>query len=145
MASPTKIIGPRVQLCHNEDYEWERIHPDSHGLNEGPQVFSTEKATCITYSCGVSCRVTYKLGMLEYRGGNPLLPESWYKRDRPVFDGTETVYGVGHSCLVQSLDGQEWWHIFHAKQDEQYGWRRAIHAQKISLDENGLPILGTSN
>lgn len=142
MQCPTRILGPRVQLCHNEDYEWERIGPDSHGLNEGPQVFQTPHATCITYSCGVSCRVTYKLGMLEYRGGDALLPESWCKRNEPVFDRTETVYGVGHSCFVPSLNGKEWWHIFHAKQDEQYGWRRAIHAQRITLDKQGFPVLG---
>jgi GH43 family beta-xylosidase len=142
MESPTKILGPRVQLCHNEDYEWERIHSTSHGLNEAPQVFQSDTTTCIFYSCGVSCRVTYKLGMLQYHGGNPLDPQSWVKQRKPPFDGTESVYGVGHSCLVQSMDGKEWWHIFHAKQDKEYGWRRAIHAQQITLDHLGYPVLG---
>ena len=143
MSSPTKLIGPRTRLCHNQDYAWERIHPDSHGLNEGPQVFQSSKATCILYSCGVSCQVTYKLGMLEYHGGDPLNPNSWYKRSEPAFDGTKNVYGVGHSCLVQSVDDKEWWHVFHAKRDAEFGWRRAIHAQPVLLDERGFPFLGS--
>ncbi|WP_237607511.1 family 43 glycosylhydrolase [Roseimaritima sediminicola] len=144
MASPTKLAGPRVRICDNDDYLWERIEPDNskRGLNEAPQVFQTEQQTSVVYSCGASWLPTYKLGLLELVGEDPLQPASWKKRPEPVFRGTEATYGVGHSCFVKSLDGSQWWHVFHAKRDRRPGWRRAVHVQPMHVDEKGFPVFG---
>ena len=144
MESPTKLAGPRVRICDNGDFLWERIQPDEskRGLNEAPQVFRSNRQTAVVYSCGASWLPTYKLGLLELVDGDPLVPASWKKRPNPVFAGTPATYGIGHSCFVKSLDRQEWWHVFHAKRDREPGWRRAVFVQPMRVGKKGFPLFG---
>ena len=144
MKSPSELGGPRVPLCANDDYPWERTETGGkgRGLNEGPQVLQTRQRTFVVYSCGASWLDTYKLGRLELTGRNPLDPGSWVKHGRPVFSGTDQTYGVGHSCFVPSPDGSEWWHVYHAKRDRKPGWRRALFAQPMRLGKDELPFFG---
>lgn len=145
MRSPLQLAGPRVRLCRNDDFLWERIEPSETkpGLNEGPQVFQSPSQTALVFSCGASWLPTYKLGLLELVGSDPLLPASWKKRPEPIFTSTETTYGIGHSCFVKSLDNRQWWHIYHAKLDRNPGWRRAIFAQPMQVGPRGFPVFGT--
>lgn len=145
MDSPTSLAGPRVRLCSNDDYLWERVEPakSKRGLNEAPQVFMSKQRLSVTYSCGASWLPTYKLGMLELTGDDPLSPASWTKRKDPIFTGTDSTYGVGHSCFVRSLDGRQWWHVYHAKRDRNPGWRRYVFAQPMKVGSRGLPVLGS--
>ncbi|TWT80180.1 Non-reducing end beta-L-arabinofuranosidase [Planctomycetes bacterium CA13] len=144
MESPTKLAGLRVRICSNDDFPWELTDGDGQGrgLHEGPQVLQSGDRTFVTYSCAASWLPTYKLGMLELVGNNPLDPAAWKKYDKPVFQSTDETYGVGHSCFVRSPDEKEYWHIFHAKRDRDPGWRRAIFAQPFHFDESGLPQFG---
>ena len=91
------------------------------------------------YSCGASWLPTYKLGMLELTGSNPLDPAAWTKRADPVFSSTNETFGVGHSCFVKSPDETQWWHVFHAKRDRQPGWRRAVFVQPMLIDTDDRP------
>ena len=145
MKSPTELSTRRVLLCANDDYPWERTEPgeNGRGLNEGPQVLKQDKRTFVTYSCAASWLPSYKLGMLELTGDDPLDPASWKKFKRPVFQSTEKTFGVGHSCFVRSPDDSEWWHIFHAKRDRSPGWRRAIYVQPFKFPEGERPRFGT--
>ena len=144
LKSPTELGGQRVRICDNADYLWERTEPkrDARGLNEGPQVLQARSRTFVMYSCGASWLRTYKLGMLELTGNDPLDPASWTKHKEPVFSGTQDTFGVGHSCFVKSPDGTQWWHAFHAKRDNQPGWRRAVFAQPMRIGRNGRPQFG---
>ncbi len=145
MASPTRLKSDRVQLCSNADYDWERTEPGAQhrGLHEGPQVFQQRGRTWLVYSCGASWLPTYKLGLLELTGTDPLDPASWRKHPEPIFQGTEATYGVGHSCWVPSRDGQQLWHIFHAKRDRRPGWQRAVFAQPMQSGDDGRPVFGS--
>jgi GH43 family beta-xylosidase len=145
MKSPTELAGPRVLICKNDTYLWERTDgkPDSRGLAEGPQVLQNACRTFITYSTAASWLPTYKLGLLELTGENPLDPSAWTKHPEPVFQGNASTYGVGHSCFVKSPDGREWWHVFHAKRDRDAGWRRAVFIQPFTFDEKGFPNFGS--
>lgn len=142
MKSPVELAGPRVRLCDNDDYLWERVEPEEskRGLHEGPQIFQANGSTAIVYSCGASWLPTYKLGLLELAGEDPVLPSSWQKRAKPIFESTESTYGVGHSCFVKSLDDQEWWHVFHAKRDRDPGWRRSVFVQPMRVGQRGFPV-----
>ncbi|MBL8818345.1 MAG: family 43 glycosylhydrolase [Planctomyces sp.] len=144
MKSPTELSGPRVQICNNADFLWERTEetPESRGLHEGPQVLQHNGRTFVLYSTAASWLPTYKLGMLELTGDNPLDPKSWKKSKEPVFQSTETTYGVGHSCFLKAENDQTWWHIFHAKQDRNPGWRRAIYVQPMEFQPDGTPEFG---
>ncbi len=144
MKSPTELATRRVRLCANDDHPWERTEPggNGRGLNEGPQVLKRDGRTFVVYSCGASWLPTYKLGLLELTGDDPLDPASWQKYKNPVFQSTDETFGVGHSCFVKSPDGSEWWHIFHAKRDPDPGWRRAIFVQPFKFSSDGRPQFG---
>ena len=147
MKSPVEIAAARTLICSNNDYPWEYTedHGKGRGLNEGPQVLRSpdKRRLFITYSCGGSWLPTYKLGLLELVGDDPLDPKAWQKHPKPVFQSTAETYGVGHSCFASSLDGNELWHIYHAKRDRKPGWRRGIHLQPFTFDDAGFPQFGT--
>lgn len=145
MRSPLELAGPRVRLCANDDHLWERTEEstDSRGLHEAPQVLTRAGRTFVTYSCSASWRPTYKVGILELTGDDPLSAASWTKAPQPVFSGTSTTFGVGHGAFVRSHSSDEWWHVFHAKWDRDDNWRRALHVQPFRWHEDGSPDLGS--
>lgn len=145
MKSPTELAGPRVRIAANDDYAWERTEPGERGrgLNEAPQVVRHGGRFFLLYSCGASWLSSYKLGLIDLVGGDPLLPDSWNKRSSPCFEGTDQTPGLGHSCVVQSPDGSQYWHVYHAKRDREPGWRRVIHAQRMAFGLDQAPQFGT--
>ncbi|MFT5409587.1 MAG: GH43 family beta-xylosidase, partial [Verrucomicrobiales bacterium] len=145
MKSPTELASRRVRLCSNDDYLWEFTEPgkQGRGLNEGPQVLKNADRTFVTYSCGASWLDTYKLGIVELTGDDPLDPSAWNKFRKPVFQRTKQTYGVGHSCFIQSADPTDWWHIFHAKRSAEPGWQRTIFVQPFKFNtKTGAPQFG---
>lgn len=145
MSDPVTLSGPRVLMAGNDDFIWERTEErlDSRGLHEAPQVLQNKGRTFVTYSCGASWLTTYKLGILELTGSDPLDPKSWTKQLKPVFTSHGPTQGVGHSSFIPSPDLSEWWHIYHAKVDQAPGWRRAVFVQPFAFDDQGFPDFGT--
>jgi len=145
MEDPCTVSGNRVRLCDNATYDWERVGgtPAGRGLNEGPQIFRTEDRVCIVYSCSGSWEPTYKLGLLHMAAdANPLDPASWTKADRPIFQATDGVFGVGHACFVKSPDGTEEWIVYHSKVSANPGWERIVNIQPFARTIDGLPDFG---
>lgn len=145
MASPVKLAAPRTLLTKNDTHLWERTDEieSSRGLNEGPQVLKRGDRTFVTYSCGASWKNTYKLGLLELTGQDPLDPAAWTKHPEPVFKSGGATIGVGHSTFVPCPDGSEIWHVFHAKVDARDGWRRAVFVQPVAFKPDGFPDFST--
>jgi GH43 family beta-xylosidase len=144
MDSPTKLGGGRVRLIRSGTYAWEHVDdtPGSRALAEAPQVLQRSDRTFVVYSCGGSWLPSYKLGMLELTGSDPLDPASWHHFPEPVFSPTQATIGVGHSGFTTSPDGREWWHIFHAKRGPKPGWKRALYAQPMRWRSDGTPDFG---
>jgi GH43 family beta-xylosidase len=145
MKDPLTMAAPRVHLCANDDYLWERVDesPRGRGLNEAPEVLEHGGRTFVTYSCSGSWQPSYKIGLLELKPGtDPLKPEDWIKYPKPAFQSTATTYGVGHNSFVQSPDHTEDWLVYHAKLDRRDGWRRAVFVQPFTWRADGLPDFG---
>jgi GH43 family beta-xylosidase len=145
MANPWTLSGPRVRLCENDDFGWERVGESrrERGLNEGPQVLQRNGRTFVVYSCSGSWEPSYKLGMLELAPhGDPLDPYAWRKQAAPVLESSKATCGVGHCSFTQSPDGTEDWIVFHAKVSRAHGWTRVIHAQRFTWDDDGRPVFG---
>jgi GH43 family beta-xylosidase len=144
MKDPITFGGRRKLLCNNADYVWERTEENlqSRGLCEAPQVLKHRNKVFLTYSCAASWLPTYKLGLLELIGDDPLDPAVWKKHGQPIFESTPQTFGVGHSCFVSSPDQSEWWHIFHAKLDQSPGWHRRIFLQPFTFGQQSLPEFG---
>lgn len=133
-------LGKRVKLSSAEQ-SWEL--GEAFGLQEGPEVLKSASQTFIVYSTRGSWTIHYKLGMLHLKSANadPLNPASWEKVG-PVFEGTPTVYGVGHCSFTESPDGSERWIIYHSKKGQEQGWDRDVRMQKFTFDERGFPVFG---
>ncbi len=144
MKSPIELAGPRVLLCANDEHPWEFTEEDrrGRGLHEAPQVLKHKNRIFMTYSTAASWLPTYKLGLMELTGDDPLEPASWKKFSEPVFQSTSGTFGVGHSCFAPSPDRREWWHVYHAKRDRSAGWARAVFVQPLHFSDDGLPLMG---
>lgn len=138
MADPLMVSGPRVLLT-TPGQPWER---NAMPICEGPQVLVRNGKLFIVYSASGSWTADYCLGMLAYRGGNLLDPNSWEKRG-PVFQKSDEVWGVGHCSFVTSPCGTEDWIIYHAKSSRRAGWSdRDVHAKRFTWTTDGLPDFG---
>jgi GH43 family beta-xylosidase len=137
LVKPWKI-GKRVLLSKATE-DWEK--GDAFSLQEGQEVLKHNGDLFIIYSTRGSWTKHYKLGLLKLVGDDPLNPADW-KKYGPVFQGTETVHGVGHASFVKSPDNSEYWIYYHSKKDTIHGWDRDVRLQKFKFDENGFPVFG---
>lgn len=145
MSGPRTVTGNRVQICPNNCYSWEHVGERrwERGLHEGPQVLVRNGKVFLVYSCSGSWQPTYKLGMLWMdERADPMAPGSWTKHDRPVFESTREVFGVGHCCFTQSPDGTEDWILYHSKRFRWDCWDRVVRAQPFTWGADGLPRFG---
>ncbi|GAA4928948.1 hypothetical protein GCM10023334_035560 [Nonomuraea thailandensis] len=122
---------------------WER---QNGAVNEGSFPLQRNGRTFLTYSASHCNGPNYKLGMLEYRGGDPLAASSWSKFANPIFQRNDAngVYGPGHHSFFTSPDGTEAWIAYHANSSSTQGCgtTRTTRVQKISWNADGTPNLG---
>jgi len=134
MADPATISGERVRISSPE-YDWEkRVAP----LNEGPQVLRNEGdgKLFITFSADASWTQEYKVGLLEWTGGDVLDPGSWRKLPRPI------LTGGGHGCFIEAGGGR--YFVYHRKLSADPGWAdREIVAEPFSWDAHGYPVIAS--
>ncbi|MDR2675386.1 MAG: glycoside hydrolase family 43 protein [Opitutaceae bacterium] len=144
MSNPWTVSGNRVRICKNDTYLWEYTgeSPKGRGLNEGPQVLQHGGRTFLVYSASGSWQASYKLGLLELTGDDPLARGAWRKYPKPVFAPTDKTWGVGHGSFTTSPDGTQFWHVYHAKRERASGWNRDIFAQPFKWTADGLPDFG---
>ncbi|WP_372648339.1 family 43 glycosylhydrolase [Draconibacterium sp.] len=140
MENPYTLKGKRVLLSSPKE-SWETGGPLN--LNEGPQVLKHDDQIFIIYSCRESWLKEYRQGMLQLKdsGADPLDPESWVKTG-PVFEGNDSVHGVGHVSFVKSPDGTEDWIIYHSKKTTEPGWDRDVRMQPFTWNADGTPDFG---
>lgn len=143
MSDPTAICGERVRLSR-PDHEWEK-RGCVNGLptiNEGPVALKKNGNVYLFYSASGSWGDDYCLGLLVFKGGDPLDPGCWSKSDKPVFSKADGSFGPGHCSFTVSPSGNEDWIVYHANVVSGSSWGgRSVRAQKISWDGD-LPVLG---
>ncbi|KAL9095573.1 MAG: hypothetical protein Q9165_002005 [Trypethelium subeluteriae] len=129
-------------LISNPDNPWERS--GDAGINEGPQWLADPRGSFIgiVYSCAGSWTRDYKLGVLQYRGGDPLNPHSWHKWHQPLLQSGDQAHchGPGHCSFLPF--GQQLLVIFHATDNPTDGWEnRKARAQLLEFRDS-LPDMG---
>ncbi|MGI6402584.1 MAG: family 43 glycosylhydrolase [Thermoguttaceae bacterium] len=140
---PVQTSGPRVLICDNADYLWERVEEreGTRGLAEGPEILRSPNGRIfLTYSCGASWLPTYKVGILELIGDDPLDPKSWKKYPEPFFQSDEFQFGVGHGSFPVDKDGQTLF-LYHAKRSREPGWPRDVFVRYLDFDADGFPVV----
>ena len=140
MVNPWTMASGRVKISSPDRYYEQGELP----LNEGPQILKHEKDVFIVYSCGQSWLDTYKLSYLRLKDSDADLldPESWIKSEKPAFEGTNQVLGVGHASFTTSPDDREYYICYHSKREKTPGWKRDIRLQKFTFDASGVPCFG---
>lgn len=140
MSNPATISSNRVKISSPEE-SWET--GGELDLNEGPQVLKNRRDTFIIYSTRESWFKEYRLGQLRLKepGSDPMVEENWEKSG-PVFQGSDSVYGVGHCSFAKSPDGTEDWILYHSKKGTEPGWDRNIRLQPFYWKADGSPDFG---
>lgn len=137
MSNPWTLVGETVEISRPE-YEWEK---SAAWVNEGPTVLKKNEKIHLVYSAS-ACFGEYCYGLLTLVGNNPLDKSSWLKKSKPVFSGTETVWGPGHGNFTTSPDGTEDWMIYHCKKTNGFTSDRQLCIQKFSWNEDDTPNFG---
>ena len=142
MSDPLTISGATVFLSAPTAY-WETRDA---AIQEGPVGYTRNGRTYITYSGSASWIANdYAVGLLTMAAGSsPLTVSSWTKSG-PIFDHHGTTYGSGSVVFVQSLDGKQFWNLYHAIDTSTCSPAyncRDLRMQQMFFDANGAPILG---
>lgn len=138
-------MGTPVPISDPHDYMWESLTDGP--LNEGPFFISSGKRLFIIYSANGCYSDTYRLGAIEYKGGDPLSKNSWEKYPEPVFvlNKDANVFAPGHASFFYSPDNTELWIAYHCYYSRNTGAKRRMrvcHVQKVGFDESGFPSFG---
>ena len=140
MKNPWTMATGRVKISSPDRYYEQGALP----LNEGPQILKHDKDVFIVYSCGQSWLDTYKLSCLRLKSpdADPMDPTSWIKSDKPLFEGNQYAFGVGHASFTTSPDDKEYYIYYHTKKEKTPGWKRDVRLQKFTFDSSGMPCFG---
>lgn len=143
LSNPWTASGTR-RILSTPTYSWETVDG---AVNEGGEVIQHGGKTFIVYSASHCSTQDYKLGLLTWNGGDPLLQSSWVKSPNPIFQKSiaNGVYAPGHNGFFKSPDGTEDWIVYHANSSPNGGcdMNRTTRAQKISWNADGTPNFGT--
>ena len=132
MANPWTISEERT-LISRPEHDWELSVA---AINEGPEVLRNphDGKLFIAYSADASWTSAYKMGLLEFVGGDVTDPSSWQKLSRPLFTGG------GHGCFVE-VDGVLY-AVYHRKLTNEPGWSdRVIRYDPVGWDSAGYPFI----
>lgn len=140
MSNPWTVSGP-AQILSQPTLSWET---EGGAVNEGPIPLQRDGKTFIVYSASGCWTPDYKLGMLTYNGGDPVLAASWTKGADPVFSKANGVFGPGHNDFFTSPDGTQVWNAYHGNNSsgDGCGKTRSTRAQPVSWSAGGSPLLG---
>jgi GH43 family beta-xylosidase len=143
LSNPWTLTGARRRLTA-PTLPWER---QSGNVAEGPEALQYNGKTFVIYSASACWGPDYKLGMLTYASGDPLLESSWRKAPNPVFQRNDAngVFAPGHNGFFKSPDGTEDWLVYHANDSAGGGcdMNRTTRAQKFTWNADGTPNFGT--
>lgn len=150
MENPWTISDKRIRVSyprHAWEKKGEREDKDSR-VNEGPVFLCHDGKLSLIYSASGCWSEFYCLGLVEFRGSDFSVDEmlnrgNWKKNISPVFSAANEVYGVGHCSFFTSPDGTETWIAYHGMATPDAGEEgRYPYVQRITFDQDGLPILG---
>ena len=132
MSDPATVNGGRRCLSTPE-HDWET---GVAAVNEGPEIVRHRESgrLFLLYSADASWTQAYKMGLIEWTGGDVTDPGSWQKQPEPWF------IGGGHGCLVDTPAGTSL--VYHRKISGDPGWAdREIRSTPVVWDATGYPVV----
>lgn len=146
MKSPLEFDGGSAMICEAE-LDWERVPPyvGEHTIVEGPFFVSSPDGArhFILYSANGCWSDCYRLGVLEYTGGDPVSKSGWKKHPDYIFGSGNGTFGPGHMSFFKSPDGRSLWMAYHSMHASNVSvtWApRYLHFQKLEFSKDGFPL-----
>lgn len=145
MSNALTIGGATVRISTPDRYWETRTQP----IEESPVGYTRDGNTYITFSASASwVAADYAVGVLTNTVKAKILdPAQWSKRG-PIFDSHGLAYGPGSVVFVPSVDGSEYWVLYHAIDSTSGACAvsaydcRDVRMQRMFFDSAGYPILG---
>jgi GH43 family beta-xylosidase len=129
LASPTKTVGEPTLLLQPEA-EWERR---AGHVTEGPWIIKRGGRYYLLYSGSGADMPDYATGYAT--ADHPLGPFTRAPHN-PIAHRSGGVFGPGHGCAVQDVEGR-WWHVYHQKQSDTIDYDRFIAVDALWFDQYG--------
>jgi GH43 family beta-xylosidase len=133
MTDPCTIGGHRRMISAPE-HNWEMSVA---AVNEAPELLRNDEAgkLFVVYSADASWTQAYKMGLLEWQGGDVTDASAWRKRPGPLL-----LHG-GHACFVET--GGDRYVVYSQKLTADPGWAdRVIRWARYRWDADGCPRIG---
>lgn len=128
MWGPERAVEGSAVCISRAQLPWERPDGGRRGVNEGPTWVDSPAFRGIVYSAHGSWTSEYKLAVLAFVGGDPLLPNNWVKRSTPLLVSGpvgQGPFGPGHASFIRSPNPGDprLFCIYHATEKEGEGWK----------------------
>ncbi len=145
LAAPMQTTGEKALIAEPE-YPWEKGagSTKNYPVDEGPTALYHAGKTFIVFSGSDTAASVYCLGLLTFKGGDPLDRKNWSKNPQPVFTASPAngVYGPGRGTFAHAGDGSDWL-LYAAKgTDAPTAAHRETRAQRFSWSADGMPVFG---
>lgn len=145
MRDALTVGGPTVRISTPDRYWETRTRP----IEESPVGYTRDGKTYITFSSSASwVAADYAVGILTNTNRSRIMdPAAWRKRG-PIFDSHDRVYGPGSVVFVPSVDGSEYWVLYHAIDGTTGACAvsayncRDVRLQRMFFDSTDYPTLG---
>lgn len=146
LASPTQPSGPS-SLVAEPQYPWERGAGSTrtYPVDEGPTALYHDGKVFVVFSASDTASPFYCLGLLTFRGGDPLDRNNWKKSAQPVFSASpvNNIYGPGRGTFAHAVDGSEWLLYAAKSTNAPSASHRQTRAQRFTWNSDGTPKFGT--
>jgi GH43 family beta-xylosidase len=147
LAEPMQPAGDQALIAEPE-YPWEKGagSTKNYPVDEGPTALYHTGRTFIVFSGSDTAAPVYCLGLLTFRGGDPLNRKNWMKTPRPVFTASPAngVYGPGRGTFAHAADGSDWLLYAAKSTDAATAAHRETRAQRFTWNADGSPVFGAA-
>jgi GH43 family beta-xylosidase len=145
LASPMEPAGEKA-LIAEPTYPWEKGagSTKNYPVSEGPTALYHKGHTFVVYSGSDTASPKYCLGLLSFKGDDPLDRKNWVKTDHPVFEASPEngIYGPGRGTFAHSADGSDWLLYAAKSSDGPTSAHRQTRAQMFTWNADGTPNFG---
>lgn len=129
MENPYTLKG-EAKLLSKSDYDWELKGcngKDRPYVNEGPFALYKDNKVYVAYSASGCWTDYYCLGLLEFKGGDILDINNWYKHPEPILDGKSGFVAPGHASFMQNDPSGIEYCAFHAYEKDSSRGEKYVH------------------
>ncbi|WP_419803810.1 glycoside hydrolase family 43 protein [Terriglobus sp.] len=145
LAAPMQPVGTDALIAKPE-YPWEKGAGTTRNypVDEGPTALYHAGKTFIVFSGSDTASPRYCLGLLTFKGGDPLQPANWAKSPEPVFSASPEhgIWGPGRGTFAEGKDGTNWLLYAAKSTDAPDAQNRAIRAQRFTWKPDDTPDFG---